>query len=45
MNFFLTIFLIVSHMFFFYMGYNFGKRVHKWEINQKNENFLKKKLH
>lgn len=27
------ILIIIAHLMTFYMGYNFGKRVHKWKIN------------
>lgn len=36
MNFFFLSVLFISHIGFLYLGYKFGKRVHKWEINQKN---------
>lgn len=35
MNYYYLITLFISHIGFFYFGYKFGKKVSKWEFNQK----------
>lgn len=36
MNFLYLLALFVSHIGFLFMGYKYGRRVQKWENNQKN---------
>ena len=36
MNFYYLSVLFISHISFLFMGYKFGRKVQKWETNQKN---------